>query len=158
MHGLPDVVSGRGIADDPGSPLSALINFYRAFNQRDMGLMQDNWLHTPEASMSNPLGGVRRGWAQMQPVYAKIFHGVARVYVEYFDFSIHTEEGMFCTVGRERGHFTTGDTPIALAIRTSRVFRRQDGQWKQLHHHGSMDDPVALETYQTAVLGRRTER
>jgi hypothetical protein len=106
--------------------------------------------------MSNPLGGVKRGWAQIQPVYEHIFYGVARVYVEYYDFSIHAEESMFCAVGRERGHFRVADTAIPLAIRTSRIYRRVDGQWKQLHHHGSMDDPALLQSYQTTILGGRT--
>ncbi len=158
MQQYPAVITGAEVPDDPAAPLAALINFYRAFNQRDMPLMEDNWLSTTEASMSNPLGGVKRGWDQIQPVYAHIFHGAARVYVEYFDFSIHLAEGMFCAVGRERGHFRVADTEIPLAIRTSRIYQRINGQWKQLHHHGSMDDPALLQTYQTAVLGQRRDQ
>jgi len=27
-----------------------------------------------------------------------------------------------------------------------------DGKWKQVHHHGSIDDPRLLAQYQSAVL------
>ncbi len=65
---------------------------------------------------------------------------------------------LFIAVGRERGHFRVADTEIPLAIRTSRIYQRINGQWKQLHHHGSMDDPALLQTYQTAVLGQRRDQ
>lgn len=156
MNMLPDVITGTEVLNDPASPLSALINFYRAFNQQDLHLMVNNWLSTPEASMSNPVGGIKLGWAEIQPVYEHIFFGAAHVYVEYHDFSIHVGEEMFCAVGRERGYFRLAETEIPLAIRTSRIYRRLNGQWKQLHHHGSMDDPSLLQTYQNAVLGKRT--
>jgi hypothetical protein len=38
-----------------------------------------------------------------------------------------------------------------MAIRTSRFFRLVDGQWRQQHHHGSIDDPALLAAYQAAV-------
>jgi hypothetical protein len=38
-----------------------------------------------------------------------------------------------------------------LAIRTTRVFRRVEGAWRQVHHHGSMDDPALLRAYQDLV-------
>lgn len=55
--------------------------------------------------------------------------------------------------GRERGTLTAADgKTLDLRIRTSRIFRRDsDGQWRQVHHHGSMDDPELLRAYQSAV-------
>ena len=32
-------------------------------------------------------------------------------------------------------------------------FRRRDRRWRQVHHHGSFDDPEFLNAYQTAVHG-----
>jgi hypothetical protein len=76
--------------------------------------------------------------------------------VEYFDYTIHETTEMFYAVGRERGYFRCGDTEIALAIRTSRIFRRSEGRWRQVHHHGSIEDPRLLAAYQAAVLGQRS--
>src|SRR5581483_2146497 len=44
-----------------------------------------------------------------------------------------------------------GGAALPLAIRTSRVFRKIDGRWRQVHHHGSMDDPKLLARYQALV-------
>jgi hypothetical protein len=44
-----------------------------------------------------------------------------------------------------------GDTRLELAIRTSRLYRRIDGAWRQVHHHGSFDDPDLLAAYSEAV-------
>jgi len=54
-------------------------------------------------------------------------------------------------VGRERGRFEAAGGTLDLAIRTTRIFRWVDGRWRQVHHHGSMDDPALLERYQRAV-------
>jgi phage gp16-like protein len=41
---------------------------------------------------------------------------------------------------------------VPLSIRTSRVFAFQPNHgWRQMHHHGSIDDPAALAAYQDAV-------
>ncbi|NOT84595.1 MAG: SnoaL-like domain-containing protein, partial [Methylococcaceae bacterium] len=81
--------------------------------------------------------------------------GQAKVYVEYFDYTLHETAAMFYAVGRERGYFRLGDDEITLAIRTSRIFRKIDGRWQQVHHHGSIEDPQLLAQYQAAVLGKQ---
>ena len=136
-------------------PMAALIEFYQAFNSGDLELMSHNWEKSDEASMSNPLGGVKRGWASISEVYSNIFNGHAKVYVEYYDYSIHHSGAMFCAVGRERGFFQLGKKRIDLAIRTSRIYRMNGGRWHQVHHHGSIDNPKLLATYQEAVLGKQ---
>jgi len=137
----------------PNTPLAALSAFYAAFNGRDLLAMEANWLTSPDASMSNPVGGIKRGWGEIRPVYERIFGGAATVYVCYHDFTIHESSNIFLAVGRERGWFKLGDNTITLAIRTSRTYQKVDGEWRQLHHHGSVDSPDLLKRYQVAVLG-----
>lgn len=132
----------------------ALSQFYRAFNGRDLAGMQANWLNADEIAMDNPLGGIKRGWKEISAVYERLFTGPARVYVEFYDYTLHETPTMFYAVGRERGHFERAGERIALAVRTSRIFRRIGGFWRQVHHHGSIDDPVQLAQYQRAVTGR----
>lgn len=151
----PEVITGTEKLAIPNLALEKLIAFYRAFNRADLDLMQDNWEQSSEASMSNPLGGVKRGWPEIEAVYTRIFNGPAKVYVEYYDYSLHQTAEMFTVVGRERGYFQLGETKLELAIRTSRIYRKLAGQWKQLHHHGSIDVPQNLATYQDAVLNRK---
>ena len=131
--------------------MSALVEFYNAFNSRDIDKMSKNWAQTDEIAMDNPLGGIKRGWSEIRAVYERIFNVLAKVYVEFYDYTIHETEAMFYAVGRERGEFHIGGNIVKLAIRTTRIFKLIDGQWRQVHHHGSIDDPTLLAHYQTVV-------
>lgn len=156
MNITQQAITGGEAPPDQQSAFAALARFYQAFNGRDFALMQANWLPSPAASMANPLGGIKRGWQEIASVYQRIFAGPARVYVEFYDYSLHETPAMFVAAGRERGFLQIADTRLELAIRTSRTYVRQDGQWRQLHHHGSMDNPELLQAYQSALTpGRR---
>jgi ketosteroid isomerase-like protein len=147
-------ITGAERAAGRGDGLEALVRFYRAFNSRDLAAMQASWLNAEEIAMDNPLGGIKRGWKEISAVYERLFTGPARVYVEFYDYTLHETPAMFYAVGRERGQFERDGKTLMLAIRTSRIFRRVEGAWRQVHHHGSIDDPELLAHYQHAVLGR----
>ncbi|MDD5275114.1 MAG: nuclear transport factor 2 family protein [Methylovulum sp.] len=155
MQPIPTAITGQENTGDLTTPYQALVQFYCAFNTGDMDMMSKNWAQSDEIAMDNPLGGIKRGWAEIQPVYERIFKGQAKVYVEYFDYTLHETAVMFYTVGRERGYFRLGDEEITLAIRTSRIFQRIGGCWQQVHHHGSIEEPKLLGRYQAAVLGNK---
>ncbi len=146
-----ELPTGEGLA------LTALNDFYYAFNQRNLECMEANWLQTDAASMSNPLGDIKRGWQAIRPVYEKLFNGPAQVYVEFYDVSIDETDNMFCAVGRERGWFQTDQQRIDLTIRTSRIYQKHDGVWQQLHHHGSIEKPDLLDYYQSIILKTNTQ-
>jgi len=155
MTPIQEAITGKEDQGRVSNPFQALAQFYCAFNSGDMKMMSDNWALSEEIAMDNPLGGIKRGWAEIKPVYDRIFGGSAEVYVEYFDYTIHETEEIFYTVGRERGYFRLDGDEIALAIRTSRIYRKIAGHWKQVHHHGSIEDPQLLSTYQTTVFEKK---
>ncbi len=155
MKPIHEPITGNEDQKNLLSPYQALVQFYSAFNHADMPTMEKNWANTQEISMDNPLGGIKRGWEEIKSVYERIFNGPAEVYVEYHDYTIHETQEMFYAVGRELGYFRLGDNKVKLAIRTSRIFQKIDGHWRQVHHHGSIDDPQLLERYQAAVSGKK---
>lgn len=155
MHPVQEAITGKEKQGDSSSPYQALVQFYGAFNSGNMPIMSENWAQSDEIAMDNPLGGIKRGWSEIRPVYERIFSGPAEVYVEYYDYTIHETMEMFYAVGRERGYFRLGGEEITLAIRTSRIFQKIDASWKQVHHHGSIEDPQLLARYQSAVLGKK---
>jgi ketosteroid isomerase-like protein len=144
-------ITGEEDLDDLTLPEMALAQFYRAFNGRDLALMQQNWDTSEEVAMDNPLGGIARGWPEIRGLYERLFSGPARVRVEFFDYTLHVFESVFFAVGRERGRMQSSDGDLDLAIRTTRVFRFSGGRWRQVHHHGSIDSPDLLAAYQQAV-------
>lgn len=153
----PEQTPITGVEDKKGlaTTLQALIEFYDAFNSRNLKKMAENWAHTDEIVMGNPVGGIKRGWEEIRSVYERIFNGPAQVYVELYDYTIHETGEMFYAVGRERGEFRLGESAINLAIRTTRIYKLIDGRWRQVHHHGSIDDPELLAQYQSAIKSEK---
>jgi ketosteroid isomerase-like protein len=96
--------------------------------------MEQNWDSSGESAMNNPLGGIKRGWAEIRQVYQRLFATPATYSFEFWDYTLHQDGDVFWVVGRERGQLTTNRTTLDLALRTSRLFRRVDGRWRQLHH------------------------
>lgn len=146
-------VTGKESKEGLTPMLQALSEFYEALNTRDIDKMAQNWLQTDEAVMDNPLGGIRRGWNDIKTVYEALFNSAATFYFEFYDYSLHAAGELFYVVGRERGKFQKGETSLDLAIRTSRIFKLENGRWQQVHHHGSIDDPDLLSGYRRAVMG-----
>ena len=121
-----------------------------AWSHRDLALMEANWAAGDEPVMDNPLGGIRRGWPEIRPTYARLFGSQASLSVEFFDYTIHELGDAFIAIGRERGTLRKAELNLDVAIRTSRLFARRDGRWRQLHHHGSIEDPDLLAQYKAA--------
>jgi ketosteroid isomerase-like protein len=147
----PDVITGNEDLRDLTHPRHALTQFYRAFNTRDLVLMRENWSPSDDISMDNPLGGIKRGWPEIRRAYERLFSGPATVIVEFHNYTLHLAPDLFYAVGRERGRFVSPTTAFDLAFRTTRIFRLFDTRWRQVHHHGSVDDPALLDRYQVAV-------
>ena len=152
MNPIQERITGNEGIGDASTPYQALVQFYHAFNSGNIRIMADNWAQSDDSIMNNPLGGIKYGWAAIQQVYESIFAGPTGVYVEFFDYTIHETSEIFYAVGRERGYFRLRGEEIPLAIRTSRIFKMINGRWKQVHHHGSIEDPQLLNRYQSAVL------
>jgi ketosteroid isomerase-like protein len=147
---IEKVINGSEFHGDTTQPEQALSQFYKAFNSHDMALMEQTWEQSDEAALDNPVGGIKRGWAEIRPVYERIFNSQTPVRVEFYDYTLHEFVDIFYVVGRERP--LGGDSELRIAIRTTHVFHRQEnGEWKLIHHHGSFDDPELLARYQAAV-------
>jgi ketosteroid isomerase-like protein len=144
-------VTGREQKKQLAPQMKALSDFYQALNSRDIELMARNWAPTTDAVMDNPVGGIMRGWETIRAVYERVFSSPGEYWFEFYDYSYHDAGEIFYVVGRERGEYRAGEAVLSMAIRTSRVFRRIDGEWRQVHHHGSIDDPELLAAYQRAV-------
>jgi len=128
-----------------------LNQFYKAFNNKNFELMQKNWLNSEEIAMANPLGGIKKGWKEINSMYQRIFLGKANVYVEFYDYLVIKMDGGFCAIGRERGHVEQNGEKLELVIRTSRIYKLIENEYKQIHHHGSIEKPQLLQQYQTLV-------
>ncbi|MGN8198562.1 YybH family protein [Salinisphaera sp. RV14] len=156
MNALTTAITGTETATGD-SALAALIGFYRAFNACDLEALAANWMEGDAPSMDNPIGGIRRGWPAIREGYAKLFTGPARVEAAFHDFTSQGGSDWHLFVGREKGICMTPETTVDLRIRTTRWFMKVGGVWRQLHHHGSIEEPALLADYQRAIFGAPLE-
>lgn len=148
---IQEPITGNEELGELGQPQQALAQFYRAFNSRDLKMIDDNFAHSDDVAIDNPLGGIRRGADEPHKMYEGVFKSPANVHVVFWDYTIHRAGDVFWAVGRERGTYLDGGVEKNLNIRTTRIFQLIDGRWRQMHHHGSIEDAKLLADYQNAV-------
>jgi len=144
-------ITGNEDLGDLSQPQQALVQFYHGFNARDLKMIDENFAHSDEIAIDNPLGGIRRGADEPHKMYEAVFRSPADIHVEFWDYTIHRAGDVFWAVGRERGTYHDGDAVKNLNIRTTRIFQMMNGHWRQMHHHGSIEDARLLGDYQSAV-------
>jgi len=145
-------ITGGEANIDAKTPPGALSEFYCAFNKRDLALMEQNWLPSPDISMDSPLGQCRRGWPEIREVFQRIFASAPSLRVEFYDYVINEFGAVFLAVGRERKTLQSAHSTLEVRMRTSRLYAFQEGRWWQFHHHASIDDPGVLKLYRAAIL------
>jgi limonene-1,2-epoxide hydrolase len=151
MKPIQEPITGNEELGDLSQPQQALAQFYRAFNTRDLKMMDENFAHSDEVAIDNPLGGIRRGADEPHKMYEGVFKSPADVHVEFWDYTIHRAGDVFWAVGRERGTYLDGEIVKNLNVRTTRIFQMINSRWRQMHHHGSIEDAKLLGDYQSVV-------
>jgi hypothetical protein len=77
MKPIQNPVTGNEDLGDLSQPQQALTQFYRAFNTRDLKMMDENIAYSDEVAIDNPLGGIRRGADEPHKMYEGVFRSPA---------------------------------------------------------------------------------
>src|SRR6202163_2431033 len=107
MKPIQEPITGNEELGDLSQPPQALAQFYRAFNSRDLKMMDENFAHSDEVAIDNPLGGIRRGADEPHKMYEGVFKSPADVHVEFWDYTIHRAGDVFWGIM----HLTYPDSP-----------------------------------------------
>lgn len=148
------IITGQEINTNPTEAVGALVEYYEAFNGRNMELMELNWIDSDEASIDYPLGGHQHGWKSISRIYDHVFRLKAKLNIELQDFAIHEAGESFLCVGRELIRFWRDNATFEVGVRSSRWFTRKYGRWRQFHYHGSIDDARHLQAFQAWTLAQ----
>ena len=90
--------------------------------------------------------------------HAHLVDRTVRFRVELTRIARYATPTLVIFVGIEHGSYWHNGTETPLDARTTRAFGFIEGQgWRQVHHHGSIDDPAALTAYQSAMRSPRRE-
>lgn len=131
---------------------ATLQTFYYALNNRSLELLDEVWDASPLVQLDNPLGGIVRGFQGIHDLYQKVVEGTVRVQVSFTDVIAYAAGEMIVFTGREIGTYAVGTAIKDLEIRTTRIFVfTHDRGWRQIHHHGSIDNAQLLADYQKTI-------
>ena len=78
MKPIQSPITGDEDLGDLSQPQQALAQFYRAFNTRDLKMIDENFAHSGEVAIDNPLGGIRRGADEPHKMYEGVFKKSSR--------------------------------------------------------------------------------
>ena len=138
------VINGKEI-DGLSAEYQALQKYYSALNNSNIDTMKEVWSKENSTTFLSPLGEIVKTYGNVIRVHEELFNSSIKIDVEYYNIEITILNNGFFSVGRERGTMNIGDEIIEVAFRTSRLFIREEGIFKQLHHHGSFEDITVQE-------------
>jgi len=143
------IITGTENVDDLPELLQIISLFYRAFNNKDLAGLRNNWATSGGLMIYNPGGGVRKSWEEIEVIYKGIFNAEFNVKAEFSDYTVVNFPNVFVVYGKETATISNGAAePAVIDVRITRIYNLISGAWKQIHLHGSIDNPEALALYQ----------
>jgi hypothetical protein len=132
---------------------AAIESFYHAYNSKSVEAIAQLIPPDESCTVYNPVGRTAHGHNGVVALYRSILRGPASVWVELTDVTEYGSPDDLLFVGREHGEFSRDGVTAPLSIRTTRLFHYYGAEygWRQVHHHGSIDDAEQLAAYQRAL-------
>jgi ketosteroid isomerase-like protein len=112
--------------------------FYGALNKMangDSSSMAEAWSHGASVTTMHPIGGRQLGWEAVAESFAQVAKLASGGKVALTDQLIQVVGEMAYEMGVEDGDVTLGGHPVAIDHRVTNVYRREDGDWRMVHHH-----------------------
>ena len=120
--------------------------FYAALNRTingDPGPIMEVWSHGSDITALHPLGGRETGWREVRASWEQVAQ-------EFSDGQVSIEglvvvplsDDVAYTLGTERGQATLGDERVGIDWRVTNIYRREEGEWKIVHHHTDVSPAV----------------
>lgn len=125
--------------------------FYAALNSMANGdptPMADAWSHGDGVTTMHPIGGREIGWNEVEGPWQQVAGLSSEGRVSLANQHIQASEDMAVEVGDEQGQLTMAGEVVSIAQRVTNVYRREEGEWKVVHHHTDLS-PAMQD-----VLGR----
>lgn len=112
--------------------------FYAALTSMangDASPMSATWTHREDVTTMHPIGQREVGWEQVGPVWEQVAAMCTEGQVRLHDQLIRVGTDLAYEVGVEKGEITMAGERVAFNGRVTNVYRREDGEWKIVHHH-----------------------
>ena len=133
----------------------ASAKFYAGLNRMtegDSSPLADIWSHSETVTTMHPIGGKQVGWGEVQESFDQVAGLASSGHVELAGQTIQSGGELAYELGIERGQFKLAGETITIEQRVTNIYRREDGEWKIVHHHTDISPAMlgALERLQAA--------
>jgi ketosteroid isomerase-like protein len=114
------------------------------FVNGDPTLWKQNTSRGDDVTILGAFGGYEKGWKEVGPRFdwasSQFKNSGAKLDVEYLNSGVSGDLAFTVSIERANRQYTPGVTGQApQALRTTHIFRKENGAWKLLHRHG---DPL----------------
>lgn len=113
--------------------LAANQAFYDAHEQRDLGAMDDVWVHGDEVACIHPGWPILRGWDDVRRSWEGIFNGPGRNQFVITNVAVTLTDALAIVTLDEN----LLDARAQGTVAATNVFRRDADGWRMTLHHGS---------------------
>ena len=112
--------------------------FYAALNSTlngESGPMEEMWSHSSDVSAMHPFGGRMVGWEEVGDSWEQVAQAFSDGQVSIEDLVVPLADDVAYTLGTENGQAKLGDQTVGIDWRVTNIYRREEGEWKVVHHH-----------------------
>jgi ketosteroid isomerase-like protein len=126
----------RAASDQFYSALDAMAN-------GDASSMADIWSHGGDVTTMHPIGGREEGWDAVSGSFAGVASASTDGTVTRSDQVIRVVGDAAYELCTESVSWTFAGEPMSLEGRTTNVYRKENGEWKVVHHHADLNAAFA---------------
>jgi ketosteroid isomerase-like protein len=141
--------------DDPGfrAFLRQFEEGVRHFVNGDGTLWKRHASHRADVTIMGAWGAYEKGWTDAEARYdwaaARFSPSGATPTFEYLASHVSGDLAYTVAIERSQARVAGHDSPGAMPLRVTHIFRKEDGQWRLVHRHA---DPLIDKTAPTAVI------
>ncbi len=111
--------------------------FYRAFENRDITLMNQTWWQGKGSTCIHPGGNLIQGWDNIRPSWEKIFKNTDSINIETEIIITEIDYAIAYVVVIENVTQQRRGRKVKAQSLATNSFRKMAQQWYLVHHHGS---------------------
>ena len=126
------------------------------FINGDPSLWKENASHRDDVTLLGGWGTYERGWKGVGSRYdwaaRRFLDSGATLKVEYVSTGVSGDLAYTVAIERSTVRVVGQDKPSQMVLRTTHLFRRENGEWRMIHRHA---DPLVDTTAPSAVLQKQ---
>ena len=124
-------------SNDENAVIAANAAFYRAVESLDANLLEQVLAHDEPVRVVHPGWPLISGRADVKASWERIFDNAGVMQFTIVAPEAHVEGELAWVICTERLTSVQGGRVVEGLVATTNLFRRENGEWRIAHHHGS---------------------